>query len=743
MTVTINSKSSGGNGANGVFHGLAGIGSGGSTISSFQNIAAGATFLLVGITVGDSSSAVGTISFTWAGSQSMTSLGAVVQTANTFACQQLFGLVNPTTGSQSLKFTWSGSGSGDSVSVFGIAFNGSVSSSVAAATEGYHTATGSSSAPSVATASSIPSTDIAVGFLINDLQGTTFSSVNLTEIDITSTDGVAGANETTGAGSTVTASGVLSGSADWAAMVVGIKAASAGGSGPLPSGILLPPSPRMVGWRGLRSLAAYPPAPPVTSDTPNPSPYIVFPPQWLRNGALLAGMATDVAEFAVANPHWQGRLQPSGWWPNQGLMRSTAQDFSISAAETNPHWQGKFLATIWVPKAKLWQTDPQDFSASAQDTPPPFVPRTWPPQWQLYIPLGRDTAQDFSISAAETNTFFQPKTYPSKWLPTNALRQNAALDVPAITSDTPPPTNFKTWAVQWLPLAMRSTAQDFSISAAETNVHTIFKTFAAQWAPTAGLLRNSDTVSISVQPETNTFFIPRTWPVRWTMLLKTENTAQDFSASAAETNVLTKFKTFPPQWARNAALIRDVDTVSPVVQPETNTFFLPRTWAPQWKLLSLERAPPQDTSASAAATNTFFIPHPWPVFWALNSSLLKGTAQDFSFVPPPIVTFPATYYLLEDHWIGDVLLPAGTIQQTADIGGLLPAGWTPGPNVDPVDANAVAAYTAAGPRDRGLSRQQYYNIPVYPANYVWRMIQGQWRLIQVANWNRSQPPGQE
>lgn len=57
----------------------------------------------------------------------------------------------------------------------------------------------------------------------------------------------------------------------------------------------------------------------------------------------------------------------------------------------------------------------------------------------------------------------------------------------------------------------------------------------------------------------------------------------------------------------------------------------------------------------------------------------------------------STYLLLEDHWIGNNYLPAGSTQTTADIGGLLPTGWVPTPNVDPLDAAAVAAFYAAGP----------------------------------------------
>jgi hypothetical protein len=113
------------------------------------------------------------------------------------------------------------------------------------------------------------------------------------------------------------------------------------------------------------------------------------------------------------------------------------------------------------------------------------------------------------------------------------------------------------------------------------------------------------------------------------------------------------------------------------------------------------------------------------------------------FVPPPL-TFPATYYLLQDLYINEHYLPAGTIQTTQDLGGVLPLNWVPNPNVDPVDTNAVVAYTAAGFVSRGLMRQQFSPIPVLPPNYVWQTINGVPTLVKVANFPRvpiSDPQG--
>lgn len=53
--------------------------------------------------------------------------------------------------------------------------------------------------------------------------------------------------------------------------------------------------------------------------------------------------------------------------------------------------------------------------------------------------------------------------------------------------------------------------------------------------------------------------------------------------------------------------------------------------------------------------------------------------------------------MLEDHYISGVYMSAGTTQSTIDVGGLLPIGWVPTPNVDPLDTPAVNAFYAVGP----------------------------------------------
>jgi hypothetical protein len=94
----------------------------------------------------------------------------------------------------------------------------------------------------------------------------------------------------------------------------------------------------------------------------------------------------------------------------------------------------------------------------------------------------------------------------------------------------------------------------------------------------------------------------------------------------------------------------------------------------------------------------------------------------------------AQYMLLQDQYIGGQQpqeLLAGTVQSTVDVGGVLPAGWVPNPNVDPIDIPAYVAYLAAGPRDRGLMRTQWQPYPVPKPKYNWGVFQGRPWLLPV------------
>jgi hypothetical protein len=165
---------------------------------------------------------------------------------------------------------------------------------------------------------------------------------------------------------------------------------------------------------------------------------------------------------------------------------------------------------------------------------------------------------------------------------------------------------------------------------------------------------------------------------------------------------------------------RGLDPIDPFAQWRTWSFFN----------ISLFPPPPRPPGSQFFALPPYGPPPLVPAFALFNINLFPPP-----FIPPP-PTFPATYYLLEDLYINEHYLPAGTIQTTQDLGGVLPIGWVPNPNVDPVDANAVAAYTAVGYQSRGLSRQQFTVLPVLPPNYVWQIINGAPTLVKVANFPR-------
>lgn len=80
------------------------------------------------------------------------------------------------------------------------------------------------------------------------------------------------------------------------------------------------------------------------------------------------------------------------------------------------------------------------------------------------------------------------------------------------------------------------------------------------------------------------------------------------------------------------------------------------------------------------------------------------------------------YRLLTDHYIANQILQGGTIQSTADVGGLLPVGWIPTPNVDPLDTPAVNAFYAQGPQFTGLVRSVLVGIPVVPPVTYWKEL---------------------
>ena len=56
----------------------------------------------------------------------------------------------------------------------------------------------------------------------------------------------------------------------------------------------------------------------------------------------------------------------------------------------------------------------------------------------------------------------------------------------------------------------------------------------------------------------------------------------------------------------------------------------------------------------------------------------------------------AQYRFFADHYTDGGFIQAGSVEATADVGGVLPAGWQPTGAVDPLDQAALAAFYAMG-----------------------------------------------
>jgi hypothetical protein len=79
----------------------------------------------------------------------------------------------------------------------------------------------------------------------------------------------------------------------------------------------------------------------------------------------------------------------------------------------------------------------------------------------------------------------------------------------------------------------------------------------------------------------------------------------------------------------------------------------------------------------------------------------------------------ATYRLLEDHYINDVLLEAGTTVTDTGAGAQIPVGWKPTLNCEPLDSGGLAAFYAQPPGLAGLVRAQWTTQAVNPAVTYW------------------------
>lgn len=578
------------------------VSSASSTSANLLTVGAAATLLIVGVEI--DTSTPGTVFMNWnpAGTnQAMTLIGSIVTqiggVTNPITIA-LFGLVNPTSGLHPVSVIASGQATGVQSYLYAISFTGSVSSSVAAATEGFASATAATGTTmAVTSAVSIPSGDMATAWW-GDAQGFTGTFVNGA---IQADGGTAvGKNESltnnaaaeyySGAGSAIAASAAGNASGGWIAMIVGIVSAggTSGGAAVVRKNFKVDkfktPLRSMGPNAGLFQVKAFP---------------IVTP-----------------AAVVETNIHWQGRTYAPQWNRNALLLSGTSQDFTYSAVETNPHWQGRTWSRQWNINDSpnlLWNSAGDVSVTPTVDDPTYFVPRLWRPQWNV-------------------------NDSPS-------LLWNSTGDIPP-TVDAPLPFISKIWPPQWIlnKILRQNTAQDFSSSAVETNVHFVSRIWPLQWLAYRALWQNpaTDAQVVVIPPDAPTYFTPVQFPWQWVInLLLTTSPANDATSSVIETNPQWVGRVYPRQWQAQPSLWQVLATDAPVVasQSDTPSYFIPRQLPAWWgvnRLLGRNTA--NDFSSSAVDTPSYQNPKAWPPQWAskwnVNMLLTRGTAQDFSSTPP-------------------------------------------------------------------------------------------------------------
>jgi hypothetical protein len=103
----------------------------------------------------------------------------------------------------------------------------------------------------------------------------------------------------------------------------------------------------------------------------------------------------------------------------------------------------------------------------------------------------------------------------------------------------------------------------------------------------------------------------------------------------------------------------------------------------------------------------------------------------YPIIPPPAPpTVGGSYRLLADHYLyGQYYKPNHIITEGREV----PLGWVPTLAVDPLDALAIAAFYAAGPRgvDYGdlstytnMYKREFADIPVPPPHVFWQQVSG-------------------
>lgn len=232
MSVTIDAFSNGNAGA-GIVLNTTIIANTENDVGTFLTVGASASAMLLAFICLDNFNdpAFGTTTFVWdkaTTNQTFTLIGTPVYSSAINNSLGALGVLNPTAGDLALSIINSGNTSGNSsISIVGISFDGTDTTSVGNAFPGYATATGTSSTASNTTSAGVPSGGMAIAEYLTGAGVTTFPTDGGTLIDDEFSQLFW--ERLSASGSAVSSSFNLVSSMDWASMIIGVAPPSGGG----------------------------------------------------------------------------------------------------------------------------------------------------------------------------------------------------------------------------------------------------------------------------------------------------------------------------------------------------------------------------------------------------------------------------------------------------------------------------------------------------------------------------------
>jgi hypothetical protein len=389
----------------GLLSSTSGVGS--QTIPNFMTVGASASILIVGIECDTSTPGTPTAHWDSAGTnQAMTQIGTTLTVTGGGAPASLvfFGLVNPTSGSKSLNYSFPGQATSVNTYIYGVSFTGSVTSSVAAATEGFASNNATSTTASVTSAVSIPSGDMATALAIDCGSGfVNATTENLGGTQIGENEGLTNngvAARFSGSGSTITASASLNASDVWGAIIVGIKASGGAAAAPFfQTDWPLPGSYQTVDktWihRDARTLALANPKP-QNRQTDWPTPPRPYWNVGFERRAITLPKPTPFRPFDWPNPY------PSYWYRSLEIKGN-----SLTGVTQSP-----FVQKDWPnPSSVTWYKSWEESGNTQLPFPTPFFQN-------VNSPLPTIPQQIDQTWVQNLNLFYQSETFPfvqSSW----------------------------------------------------------------------------------------------------------------------------------------------------------------------------------------------------------------------------------------------------------------------------------------------------------------------------------------